>query len=276
MINESFGITLKLYYAKVIAIDTEEQTREGAIQFKIEPIHSGYQDAHLPFAYPLNLFSGASAESGITNIPIVDSFVWVTKLLNKWFYVFDARTTPHLIAEKYYDEIQDNMDELDQITAPDLEYPDAISFFYESGICVTYSGDSENPIYSVYHPSGSYIIIDKNGNLGGYSAKEIEFKNADGVQFKTDGGDTYFVDGNDNKLETKSDVLHIESASVLKFKGSGSGDTASLRAYLEALIDEIIDITTEGAPPKHAISADSVANLQALKNQIGNLLKSDS
>jgi len=222
-INPQFTQTLKLCFAQVIDVDTDAEKQANAVKIKILGAHDEWDDDHLPWCYPLNQFYGSTENSGEVRMPLVDSFIWVTKLLNKWFYVFNGNQVTSNLASKYFDDIQDELGELDQITAPDLEYPDCVSFFYESGLCVTYSTDSEKPIYSVYHPEGSYCIIDTDGNIGTYSVANIEMMTESGVHFYTDDENTYFEDGNENKISTTDDGIEIEDKNSNKWTSTDEG-----------------------------------------------------
>jgi len=230
-INPDFGQTIKFYYAKVIKTDKDESEKANAIQFKISPLMDSWTSDHLPFAYPLNQFFGSAENSGNNSVPLVDSFVWITWIMNRYYYVFNAEQNTANLANKYFSDVQDKLGELENIEKPDLSYPECVSFFYESGICVSYSTNSDKPIYSIYSPTGSYCIIDKNGGIGAYSVdnleahaeKNIYITKKDGLNFYTEDKNIHLEDGNGNKTDWTDTGTAFEDKNANKITTDDQG-----------------------------------------------------
>ncbi len=200
MFPKDSGSVLKVYYAQVKKNDKDEQVKANKVQVNISPYTDGWDEDHLPWCFPFSMHLGSTENSAINTIPVIDSMVYVTKIFNKWYYIADARVGDEKnLAEYFFDNVKDELGELEIIDGPDSEYPNVVSFIYENGFCISYDTTDDNPYFSFYHPEGTYIVIDKDGSIGGYSAKNIELKNADGVQVKIEEKNIFVTDGNDTE-----------------------------------------------------------------------------
>jgi hypothetical protein len=232
------GDVLKLYYAEVVATDATESIKENAVQIKISPQMDGWTKTHLPYAFPLNFTGGATSNAGLAVTPNVGAYLWVTELYGKWWYVFDARVQAQSLANKYYTDIQPNLGQLSETVAPSAKYPDVVSFHYENGLAVNYNKNSSTPEYSIWHPSGSYILIDQSGNIGGYGVGSVQIKNKKGTNMvfdpSTDPTVAYSIEnqvGAKIVIET-SGKIRIESKLPVLFKT----DVTNLKTVLELII----------------------------------------
>jgi hypothetical protein len=277
-------VDFNLYLAQVVKVDDSTQhpdkTKENRVQIKVPPFTDGWTETHLPWARPLMPgILGGTADTGISSVPPVNSYLWVwfedENNFKKAYYVFDGRFPDNTLATKFYDDVKPELNKLTDIipTAPDFQYPDVVSFHYANGICIAYNTNASNAVITTYHPSGSYTIIDNDGNIGVYSTKNVELETQNGVRFYTDGVDTHFVDGNMNKIDTDNQGIIIEdlntnkdtfSAAKRMIEAIGLLTIKNTTTDLKAEIEEIwtmLDIlnttistaTTTGSPTTHTM-----------------------
>jgi hypothetical protein len=224
--------SLNLYYAKVINVKDNEnhsdKKKKNRVKIRVYPYMEDWKEDHLPWAWPMHpAITGGHDKGGMSASPSKDSYIWVffedEANWKRPYYFIDARFPNNSLATKFYDDVKDKLGKLDKVSQPDPTYPDVISFFCDNGLCISYDRNSDSPMYNVYHPKGSYILIDKDGNVGIYSKKNVEVKTNDNVQFYTDGKNTKFTDGNDNKIETNSNGMKVTDKNSQEIKTSSTG-----------------------------------------------------
>src|SRR5271157_3944161 len=218
MLPENSGQTLKLYKATVIKTDKNEDKQENKVQFKISPYMDNWTQNHLPWAFPFLLSLGAtdSKKTTINQIPLINSEIWVGQLHLVWHYFGDCRARNQVLAKYYFDNIKDNL----------------FSFIYDYGFSVNFDVKDNNAFFSFVHPSGTCIQIDKDGNTGLYSAKNIEIRTKNGNILKMDdqgisgtikkGFD--FKDDNNNEIKgDTTGVIITDGVNNNKIKMSSQG-----------------------------------------------------
>lgn len=219
------GINLKIYLALVVDYDLKdsednaEKKEQDKVKIKVSPQMDKWKDEHLPYARPFRLFTGRTEKSGISGTPMKDSYVWVffsdQVEMRYPFYIADGSLNTKELAKKYYDSVQDKLDKLgdtSSIKKPELKYPDAMSFHYENGICVTYS-KGDDPIISVYHPSGTYTIIDADGNLGAFVVGDFSLKtlkDEKGIDIHTKAQNFSFSNSDKVIIDVKDKVISMK------------------------------------------------------------------
>ena len=96
-----------------------------------------------------------------------------------------------------------------------------------------------------------------------------EIKTMAGIDINTTAGGNIFTEsGAHNTTQAGGDIN--EQAGGKFYMGNSAQNMCKL---LNGLIDEIIAIRTFGPPPRHRIQPDTVARLEAYKNQVKALLK---
>jgi hypothetical protein len=153
-------------YAKVIDNDDNNATDgiiAGRIKIQVPHIHGDTDETLLPWAKPMNLFSGGSGTYGKSSTPEIDSWVWVIfdddiDFLRP-FFIADISLNamhPHMLFENNIKS---------KITGWSSSYPDVKYSYYKNGICTAVSSNESNPEAAIYHPAGSYIWMNKNGDI---------------------------------------------------------------------------------------------------------------
>jgi hypothetical protein len=174
-----------LYYATVI--DNTDSDKIGRVKVKILPEFDDIRDSDLPWAKPFfNI--GMSVKEFNKRTPKKDSKVWV--LADKYFEEIYYLSGVFIDGFFDYASVKDKVDGIDEASSTASPNLDFIKF------------DNENILFhnivngdiGILHTSGTYIIIDKNGDgYGSFSDTKIEIK--------TDG--TYKIEGN-GTIECKS------------------------------------------------------------------------
>jgi hypothetical protein len=159
-------MNIDLHYATCIDNDSQNSPyaiKNGAIQIRIPYLMDGILDDDLDWALPFHLSVGGSNESGITCIPEIDSLVWVffydKELNKKLYYIADINLANFGPSSLFEDNVKSNIDGFSS------SYPDIKNLHLKNGINIALSSDDSNPEISIYHPQGSYIFINKTGEI---------------------------------------------------------------------------------------------------------------
>ena len=180
---------MNLYPATVI--DNNDTEKMGRIKIKVKHLHAGVDNDLLPWAKQHLLFSGGSDTYGSSNIPEINSLVWI------YFENEDDFLKPYYVADIHLNNFhphtlfEDNVKS--EISGFNSSYPDVKYQYYKNGVCIGVSSNDTNPEIVTYHPSGTYSFIDKNGKIWNYSPVGIENKSGSattepavlGTQLKT-------------------------------------------------------------------------------------------
>jgi hypothetical protein len=159
-------MNIDLHYATVIdnnSLNSPYAIKNGAIQIKIPYLMDGINDEDLDWALPFHLSVGGSNESGLTCVPEIDSLVWVffydKELNKKLYYIADVNLANFGASNLFDDNIKSS------ITGFTSAYPDVKNLHLKNGINIAISSNDDNPEIAVYHPQGSYIFINKDGEI---------------------------------------------------------------------------------------------------------------
>lgn len=133
-----------------IVLDNNDPEKQGRIKVNVFGIFDNLEASALPWATPaIALTSGAGSGFGNVSIPEVGSYVFV------FFEGLDV------YQPVYFAQASDGVHGLP--VEAETNYPYRKVTKTKNGIIIIVD-DSEKEIY-VNHPSGSYIKIDKNGNI---------------------------------------------------------------------------------------------------------------
>lgn len=178
----------RLYYANVK--DNNHPKQNGKIQIKVMEHHENTDDSLLPWARPFSLSTGGSKTHGVSNIPEINSNVWVfysdenSGLYKKPFYIADGSLddfNPHLL---FNSNVKSSI-------GSSATYPNAKFYYFKNGICIGVDSSSSNPEVFIYHPMAS-IFIDKTGKFqiknSAYSLKDLIDNLCDAIKSITTTG----------------------------------------------------------------------------------------
>jgi len=152
------GILTELHYSTVI--DNVDPLKAGRIKIKIPYFHKEVEDDLLPWAVQNCVGGGGSSTYGKSFIPEIGSQIWCGFLddrdLKKPFYVADIQLRdfhPHTLFE---DNVKSDL-------VSSSSYPNTKFTYYKNGVCIGVDSSDANPEIFVYHPTGSYFKILKDG-----------------------------------------------------------------------------------------------------------------
>jgi hypothetical protein len=219
-------MNIDLHYATVIKNDSTlspSGLKNGGIQVKIPYLMDGINDDDLDWALPFHLSTGGSNESGLTCIPEIGSLVWVffydQENNKKLYYIADVNLTNFGASNLFEDNVKSN------ITGFTSAYPDIKNLHLKNGVNIALSSNDDNPEIAVYHPQGSYIFINKNG--------EIQIKAGSVAIEKTILGET---------LKTKLEALIDAINAITVPTGVGPSGTPINEATFITLKSELTQI----------------------------------
>jgi hypothetical protein len=157
---------VELHYATVIENDSQDSyyaIKNGAIKIRINYLMENILDSDLPWALPFHLSIGGSTESGLTCVPEIGSLVWVffydTLFNKKLYYIADVNLANFSASNLFEDEVKSNVDGFTSV------YPNVKNIHLKNGVNIAISSEDDNPEISIYHPEGSYIFINKEGEV---------------------------------------------------------------------------------------------------------------
>ena len=157
----------QLYYATVIDNIYKDMSgvlsKNGRVQIKVPELHAETQQNYLPWARPFSLLTGGGSSQGVSNIPEINSKVWVffsdgnNGAYRKPFYIADGSLdnfNPHTL---FSNNIASSIGSASV-------YPNTKYYYFQNGICIGVDSSTSNPEIFIYHPNAS-IFIDKTGNI---------------------------------------------------------------------------------------------------------------
>jgi len=157
-----------------IVTDNNDPIKYGRIQVRSLVEGSGYDSTHLPWIKPLFKSTGGSSTYGKSDIPEIDSKVYITyekyKQRKNGYYVFDANDNNLNPYQKFDTDIKSH------ITGFLSSYPDVKFTLYKNGICIGVSSNATNKEIFMYHPSGTFIFIDETGKFYVNSIDDLSIK----------------------------------------------------------------------------------------------------
>lgn len=170
-----------------VVIDVSDPTESGRIRIKVYPMFEHVDDDVLPWAIPADSTFGGAANVGSAAIPIVDSHVFCFFENGDFRYPVYFASAPAIqndvpdiptlsreddgtvaaidaVASKGVSTaFGGSWDEPDSAYAP--TYPKNKVFRSETGIVIEIDDTPDNVRFHVYHPSGTRIETDNDGNV---------------------------------------------------------------------------------------------------------------
>lgn len=161
-----------LYLAEVVSNNDINNNisfgQEGRVQIYVESIMKGWSRSHLPWARPF--FSGGSKDHGCVNIPEIGDKIWTfcekDDLKINWYYISGVSLKNINPIKKFIQFLYNKL----KLSAPlglglSSEYPDIKFHYYKNGIVIGVSSSNSNPEIFIYHPKGTFIVIDSDGDI---------------------------------------------------------------------------------------------------------------
>lgn len=251
-------------YARVI--DNVDEDQFGRIQIKVIPEMNGVEDGDLPWARPQNAGVSFVAEGvGKHNVPDIQSVV-VVEISEDWQHFQYTDEAPAIDDWYPYAKLED---EFENDNLEDFEYPqpkfsrttDGTIFFH----------NTSNGELGFQHPTGLYVVVDKDGNLFVRFVNKVIVANEDeSTQLS--------IDGENEEIEAKTGAMSFKlagdkceiladeflmSGSKFVFDGDsvefgGAGDNAALFTPLEKVLNEIIgaSVIAPSGPSSPLVGSD--------------------
>jgi hypothetical protein len=211
-------------------INTTDPEKLGRIQLKVYPELSDIPDDDCPWCFPAN--GGVHGKS--FSVPLVDQVISCFVLSKYWneitFLPFNVtKPTEHLFDEW----IKNQKSKIaDMKTDPEEEHLAVDQF--EDDFSVFH--DSKNSQHGILHPSGTYIFINKDGELFIRAVKKITFSNGDDSSVTTtinsENGDIELKTKGNIKIETNGNTV-IDAKGNTDIKGSNITIDASVMLTLK-------------------------------------------
>jgi len=195
----------QFHYARIID-NNDVELQAGRVKIQIPYLHADVEEDLLPWAKQMTLFSGGSGSHGKSQIPEIDSWVWVVfdneDDFLKPFYIADVHLNnfnPHLLFAKNI---------ASKVTTVTSKYPDVKFNYYPNGICIGVSSNTATPEVFIYHPKGTQASIDKNGNIDIKDGNNNEIKtSASGINMQDKNGNTIVFGSSSIILNSNLEVL---------------------------------------------------------------------
>lgn len=155
-----------------IVIDNNDTFQKGKIKIRILPEMKDVKENLLPWIPPYEQGSGSSTSSMIHDVPEIDDKIKVIIVDDYWQTIYWTKA-PYI--KGFYDytnwtSIKSSMTELGTSTYPQpsfQKFADGTMIFRNSN-----TGD-----IGIYHKSGTYCIIDKDGDIVLKSSSKIKVEN---------------------------------------------------------------------------------------------------
>ena len=152
---------IPLYTRTAKVIDNVDPNKKGAIKIRVLPELKDVLDVDLlPWATPYCVGEGSQIDVGENRVPEIDSIIQVIVEDEKWteFYYLDGDYVSGLYPYAKWENIKGNMSEIES-----TEYPQPHFTAYKDGTVIF--NNTENGETGIYHSSGKYVLIDKDGKV---------------------------------------------------------------------------------------------------------------
>lgn len=216
-------IDVKLYTGKVV--DVEDPDEKSKIKVRLLPEMKDAQEDHLPWVYPF-LVDSMTKDTYSHYFPEVDSLVWcffTSESFHTGYYI------PSVFLEDVFDysAIEDAIDNIEEIDSP--SYPQAKFTQYKDG--TTIFRNTETGETGIYHSSGTYTVIDKNGG--------VFVKGVDDIKLYNDNGTMQLL--KDGTIEHTNDSGAGNTLTIggTKFTFNGSADTLVKFSQLKKILGAV-------------------------------------
>jgi len=201
-----------------IVVDNVDPLRAGRVQVRVYPMFEGVVASHLPWAVMSDPFMGGLGNVGGTFIPEEDSHVFV------FFENGDHRYPVYFGGAP---AMENDTPDLPAESRNNGEYPANRVFRTKNGIVVEIDDTKDNERVRIFHPTGTQLLIDKNGYYVTVADGDCEFT----------------VDGNMKASVTGNFTATIDGDSTTTVKGDM---TASVDKGLSATVKKDASISADG------------------------------
>jgi hypothetical protein len=157
-------------------ISNSDPLQLGRVKVNCPPLMHGWKSSDYPWAFQAKSGTGGSNDFGTSEIPEVGTYVWAwheKANYKNWFYGEDVhwysgtkQISPHLLFIQYVKSIISSI----------ASYPDVKYKYYKNGICTGVSSSSSAKEAFLYHPSGTYVMVENDGTLNAVMATGKPFK----------------------------------------------------------------------------------------------------
>jgi hypothetical protein len=200
-------------------ISTKDPKELGRIQLKVFPELADVPEGDLPWCFPM----ASGPHDGDFSTPLEKQWVYCTVWNKYWSEIsFLPWCMPDPKKPKFKDFKDDLIPEVtDYKGIPDVQH--TVGSILEDGF-VTFH-DTKESQHGILHPSGTYVMINKDGEVFIKSVKKLTFHNKDDtvwatvdsesgdIELKTKGSVAETIDGN-IVLHTKGNVTRTVEGSV--------------------------------------------------------------
>lgn len=252
-------------YARVI--DNLDEEELGRIQIRVIPELNGIEDDDLPWARPGNAGVNFIAEGiGKHNVPDIDSIVTI-EVSEDWQHFLYTDEAP-MVADWYpYAKF---VEEFAQDDLEDQEYPQPK--FTRTTDGTIHFHNTETGELGIQHPTGLFVVVDKDGNLFVRYVNQVRIANADETTKLHIDGENEVIEAITGsatiKIDGAADEITVTAKKVIfagdSYEFGGAGDNVALFTPLEKVLNEIIKaqvIAPSG--PSSPLVDDSFAPLSA-------------
>lgn len=157
-----------------LVIDNVDENKLGKIQVRVLPELNGVIEEDLPWIIPYNQSDqGTSNGVGKHDIPDIGAYIRVMIMDKYWQDIRYLHEGSNISGFYIYEEFEDvKIDEME-----DPEYPQPKFAKTKDGIIKFHN--TENGETGLIHPTGSYVFMDKNGDVFVKTINQVKIKNDD-------------------------------------------------------------------------------------------------
>jgi hypothetical protein len=189
--------------------DNDDPDQNGKVKVDIPELYAGgIPEKDMKWATPKSSFSSF--------IPEVDEIVYC------YFLDFNHRRNLY-----YCDEMEFNENNKHTIFKDDIKskidgwnssYPDNKFIVLKNKICIAMSSNDDNPELALYSPKGTYVFIDKDGNMVLQSSKNTDVKTSTGtITVEVGAAGTVDVKGGTIKMNSTANSVSPDGANFGPF-----------------------------------------------------------
>jgi len=203
---------IRLYYGKVE--ENNDPDKESKIQVRLLPEMKDVAKSDLPWVRPFLVEN--MTEEATSHCPLEEgSTVWVFFLDEYFKYGFYIKAT--FLDDLFdYDSVKSDIDSISDLDSQ--SYPQPKFTRYKDGTIVFHN--SETGETGIYHKSGSYNVIDKDGNVFSYSTGDIKIYNDNGSITIDSNGEIELNNSNTSTFTVKNGSFEFDgnAKSLVKYE----------------------------------------------------------
>lgn len=218
-------IDAKLYFGRVE--DNDDPDQLSRVKVRLLPEMNDADVDHLPWVRPF-MVENMTADSYSHKPLEVGSTVWclfIDEYFKQGFYI--AGTFIDGLFD--YGTVKDQIDSIPEIDSQ--TYPQARFTRYPDGTII-FQNTSSGEV-GIYHSTGSYVVIDKEGSLTGYSKKDVKFYN-DSASLTLDNAGN-IIQNSDGTIQLNGDSDHLVTYSMLEGILNWLWTNLDTRMYIDPL-----------------------------------------